>query len=49
MPLIASVSDILGVMPSIWHDTVNELFKRRPEFGAEILRDLMGEDPWRNS
>ena len=29
-------------MPSIWHDTVNELFKRRPEFGAEILRDLMG-------
>ena len=31
-------------MPSIWHDTVNELFKRRPEFGAEILRDLMGED-----
>jgi hypothetical protein len=35
---------MLFVMPSPWHDTVNELFKKRPEFGAEILRELMGED-----
>jgi hypothetical protein len=31
-------------MPSLWHDTINKLFKTRPEFGAEILRDLMGVD-----
>ncbi len=29
-------------MPSPWHDTANELFKERPEFAVEILRDLMG-------
>jgi hypothetical protein len=31
-------------MPSSWHDTVNELFKERPELAVEILRDLMGVD-----
>ena len=29
-------------MPSLWHDSANDLFKENPELAGKILRDLMG-------
>jgi hypothetical protein len=31
-------------MPSLWHDSANELFRENPELAGHILRDLMGVD-----
>lgn len=31
-------------MPSSRHDTINELFRERPEFAVEVLHDLMRVD-----